>query len=139
MAAGHPPRWPIQRASLEAPLGDAARATLVAASVPLIEAGHDVRDVGTDSGEPVDYPAVCAAAGRGVASRRVERVILIEGSGQAEAMAANKVNRVRRDVPGTAEASMAGPPLVPCFWVLPWSLASGFVDTYKATMAIALP
>ena len=57
--------------------------------------GHDVSDLGTYSEEPVDYPAVCAAAGRAVSSGRADRAIVIGGSGQGEAIAANKVHGVR--------------------------------------------
>ncbi|MDA8297661.1 MAG: ribose 5-phosphate isomerase B [Actinomycetota bacterium] len=61
----------------------------------LREAGHDVDDLGTDSTEPVDYPPICAAVGRKVAARGAERGIVIGGSGQGEAIAANKVFGVR--------------------------------------------
>lgn len=61
----------------------------------LREAGHDVVDFGTDSDESVDYPPICAAVGRAVASAAVERGILIGGSGQGEQIAANKVRGVR--------------------------------------------
>jgi ribose 5-phosphate isomerase B len=57
--------------------------------------GHDVRDLGTDSTEPVDYPAFCAAVGRAVVSGEVERGIVVGGSGQGEQIAANKVRGVR--------------------------------------------
>jgi ribose 5-phosphate isomerase B len=56
---------------------------------------HEVHDLGTDSEEPVDYPAVCAAAGRAVTAGRADRAIVIGGSGQGEAMVANKVHGVR--------------------------------------------
>lgn len=61
----------------------------------LRDAGHDVVDLGTDSTEPVDYPPICAAVGRAVASGSVERGIVIGGSGQGEQIAANKVDGVR--------------------------------------------
>jgi ribose 5-phosphate isomerase B len=63
---------------------------------PLLEReGHDVLDVGTDSAEPVDYPTFCARVGHAVAEGRVERGIVLGGSGQGEQIAANKVRGVR--------------------------------------------
>ncbi|MBA2625231.1 MAG: RpiB/LacA/LacB family sugar-phosphate isomerase, partial [Acidimicrobiia bacterium] len=47
------------------------------------------------STDPVDYPAFCAAAGRAVARGEVDLGIVLGGSGQGEAMAANKVRGVR--------------------------------------------
>jgi ribose 5-phosphate isomerase B len=57
--------------------------------------GHTVDDLGTHSEEPVDYPPICAAVARSVADRKVERGIVLGGSGQGEQMTANKVRGVR--------------------------------------------
>jgi ribose 5-phosphate isomerase B len=57
--------------------------------------GHDVRDHGTDSEEPVDYPPICAAVAREVAAGDAERGIVVGGSGQGEQIAANKVRGIR--------------------------------------------
>jgi ribose 5-phosphate isomerase B len=57
--------------------------------------GHQVVDFGTDSEEPVDYPFLCAAAARAVVDSRADVGIVLGGSGQGEAMAANKVHGVR--------------------------------------------
>ena len=57
--------------------------------------GHEVIDVGTDSTEPVDYPAFCAAAARAVANGEADRAIVLGGSGQGEQMVANKIHGVR--------------------------------------------
>ena len=57
--------------------------------------GHDVEDLGTHGEEPVDDPPLCAAVGRAVASGGAERGIVLGGSGQGEAIAANKVRGVR--------------------------------------------
>jgi ribose 5-phosphate isomerase B len=57
--------------------------------------GHEVEDVGTATEAPVDYPPLCAAVGRAVASGRAERGIVLGGSGQGEQIAANKVPGVR--------------------------------------------
>src|SRR5438094_6448610 len=66
--------------------------TLIAA---LTAAGHDVDDHGTNSLASVDYPPICAAVGRAVASGGAERGVVLGGSGQGEQIAANKVNGVR--------------------------------------------
>ena len=57
--------------------------------------GHDVDDRGTHSGEPVDYPRICAEVGHAVVEGRADRGIVLGGSGQGEQMAANKVRGVR--------------------------------------------
>jgi ribose 5-phosphate isomerase B len=61
----------------------------------LEKAGHEVIDLGTDSEEPVDYPPLCAAAGRAVVRGEADFGIVLGGSGQGETMAANKVRGVR--------------------------------------------
>ena len=57
--------------------------------------GHAVDDHGTHSDESVDYPPICLAVGRAVAEGRVDRGIVLGGSGQGEQIAANKVRGVR--------------------------------------------
>jgi ribose 5-phosphate isomerase B len=64
-------------------------------AVHLAEAGHDVIDLGTDSEATVDYPFYCAAVGRAVVGGDAVRGIVLGGSGQGEAIAANKVRGVR--------------------------------------------
>jgi len=61
----------------------------------LCRLGHDVDDRGTHSEDPVDYPNICAEVGRLVAEKRVERGIVVGGSGQGEQIAANKIPGVR--------------------------------------------
>lgn len=61
----------------------------------LRDEGHDVHDLGTDSEEPADYPAISAAVGRAVVGSSAERGIVLGGSGQGEQIAANKVHGVR--------------------------------------------
>ena len=61
----------------------------------LAEWGHEVIDCGTNSEEPVDYPAFCAAAARAVVRGDADRGIVIGGSGQGEQLAANKVRGAR--------------------------------------------
>ena len=57
--------------------------------------GHEVIDLGTDSESPVDYPPICADVGRAVVSGRADLGVVMGGSGQGEAIAANKVHGVR--------------------------------------------
>ena len=57
--------------------------------------GHEVKDCGTFSEEPVDYPLFIRPAAEAVASGECERGIVFGGSGNGEAMAANKVRGVR--------------------------------------------
>ncbi len=61
----------------------------------LVAAGHEVDDVGTDSETPVDYPPFCAAAARTVVRGEADVGIVLGGSGQGEAISANKVHGVR--------------------------------------------
>lgn len=67
----------------------------VAVSKHLADAGHDVIDLGTDSEDPVDYPSFCAAVGRAVIRGDADFGVVLGGSGQGEAIAANKVHGVR--------------------------------------------
>src|SRR5688572_23704189 len=61
----------------------------------LKELGHEAEDLGTHSEEPVDYPPICAAVARAVRDGRVDRGVVLGGSGQGEQIAANKVRGVR--------------------------------------------
>lgn len=61
----------------------------------LRRAGHQVDDVGTHSIEPVDYPPICAEVARRVVQGKGDVGIVLGGSGQGEAIAANKVRRAR--------------------------------------------
>ena len=57
--------------------------------------GHEVHDFGTFSEEPVDYPVFVRPAAEAVARGECERAIVFGGSGNGEAMTANKVRGVR--------------------------------------------
>lgn len=61
----------------------------------LVQLGHEVKDFGTSSEEPVDYPLFIRPAAEAVARGECERGIVFGGSGNGEAMAANKVRGVR--------------------------------------------
>ena len=57
--------------------------------------GHEVKDFGTDSEEPVDYPLFIRPVAVAVASGEAERGVVLGGSGNGEAMVANRVRKVR--------------------------------------------
>jgi ribose 5-phosphate isomerase B len=57
-----------------------------------------VEDIGTFSTDPVDYPPICARAARLVVAGEADFAVVIGGSGNGEAMAANKVRGARAAV-----------------------------------------
>jgi ribose 5-phosphate isomerase B len=61
----------------------------------LRERGHEVVDFETSSVESVDYPDFIRPAAAAVASGECERGIVLGGSGNGEAMAANRFRGVR--------------------------------------------
>ena len=61
----------------------------------LTEFGHEVKDFGTFSEESVDYPVFIRPAAEAVARGECDRGIVFGGSGNGEAMVANKVHGVR--------------------------------------------
>ena len=61
----------------------------------LQQSGHEARDFGTFSKEPVDYPDYIRPAAEAVARGECERGIVLGGSGNGEAMVANRVRGVR--------------------------------------------
>ena len=61
----------------------------------LTSLGHEVKDFGTFSEDPVDYPLFIRPAAEAVAHGECERGIVFGGSGNGEAMVANKVHGVR--------------------------------------------
>jgi ribose 5-phosphate isomerase B len=62
----------------------------------LTDLGHEVQDFGTDSAEvSVDYPLFIRPVAEAVARGDVERGVVLGGSGNGEAMAANRVRGVR--------------------------------------------
>ncbi|MCL4415067.1 MAG: ribose 5-phosphate isomerase B [Acidimicrobiales bacterium] len=64
----------------------------------LAELGHLVDDMGTDTEDPVDYPAYGAAVGEAVASGRADLGLCVCGTGIGIGIAANKVRGVRAAV-----------------------------------------
>ena len=61
----------------------------------LRDLGHHVLDVGTHDTTAVDYPDYAAAVGAAVREGRVERALLICGSGVGASVAANKLPGIR--------------------------------------------
>ena len=61
----------------------------------LVDQGHDVLDLGTDSAASVDYPDFGYKLGRVIADGGAERGILLCGSGIGIAIAANRIPQVR--------------------------------------------
>ena len=61
----------------------------------LLQEGHEVIDLGTESEEAVDYPDIICPTAELVALGQADRGIVLGGSGQGEAIAANKVPGVR--------------------------------------------
>ncbi|MBW2181789.1 MAG: RpiB/LacA/LacB family sugar-phosphate isomerase [Deltaproteobacteria bacterium] len=61
----------------------------------LLNLNHEVKDFGTDSNEPVDYPLFIYPVARAVAAGDFERGIILGGSGNGEAITANRVPDIR--------------------------------------------
>ncbi|MGB7023763.1 MAG: ribose 5-phosphate isomerase B [Candidatus Acidiferrales bacterium] len=61
----------------------------------LRDAKHDVADFGTNGPAPVDYPDFAEAVGEALLAGRVERGIVICGSGVGACIAANKIPGIR--------------------------------------------
>jgi ribose 5-phosphate isomerase B len=60
--------------------------------------GHEVTDLGTDSEAPVDYPDFAEKLGLAVREGRIDRGVLLCGSGVGASVAANKIPGVRAAV-----------------------------------------
>ena len=61
----------------------------------LLALGHDVQDFGTHSAEAVDYPLFIRPAALAVSRGEADRAIVLGGSGNGEAIVANRVPGVR--------------------------------------------
>ena len=57
--------------------------------------GHEVQDFGTSSVLPVDYPLFIRPTAEAVARGEYQRGIVLGGSGNGEAIVANKVHGIR--------------------------------------------
>jgi ribose 5-phosphate isomerase B len=67
--------------------------------------GHTVTDFGTNSTEAVDYPVIIRPVAEAVAAGRFERGIILGGSGNGEAMVANRVPGARCAVCWSVESA----------------------------------
>jgi ribose 5-phosphate isomerase B len=61
----------------------------------LVSLGHTVEDLGTCDMTPVDYPDYAEAVATAILGKRVERAVLICGSGVGASVAANKFPGIR--------------------------------------------
>ena len=61
----------------------------------LKEMGHEVLDFGTDSEEPCDYPLFIRPAAEAVTRGTADRGIVLGGSGNGEAITANRIAGIR--------------------------------------------
>ena len=61
----------------------------------LKQAGHEVEDYGTHSADRCDYPTYIRPVAEAVAEGKFDRVIVLGGSGNGEAIVANRVRGVR--------------------------------------------
>ncbi len=101
--------------------------------------GHEVRDFGTDSTESVDYPTFIRPVAEAVRDGDCERGIVLGGSGNGEAIVANRVRDVRCALCWSVESARLarahndanvisiGERLVP------WETVEGIIDTWLTT------
>ena len=72
-------------------------------------AGHDVQDLGTYAPQPpVDYPLYIRPVAEAVAAGDAERGVVLGGSGNGEAIVANRVRGVRCALCWNAESARLG-------------------------------
>jgi ribose 5-phosphate isomerase B len=71
----------------------------------LTATGHEVKDFGCFSEEPVDYPLYIGPAAEAVASGLCERGIVLGGSGNGEAMVSNRLKGIRCALCWNAESA----------------------------------
>lgn len=71
----------------------------------LSERGHQLTDFGTDSETPVDYPVVIRPLAEAVAAGRFDRGVILGGSGNGEAIVANRIRGIRCTLCWSVEAA----------------------------------
>ena len=74
----------------------------------LQDLGHEVTDFGTDSDQPVDYPLFIRPVAEAVACGDCERGVVLGGSGNGEAIVANRVRGVRCALCWSLESAKLG-------------------------------
>src|SRR5882762_4547939 len=67
--------------------------------------GHNVKDFGTHSEDPVDYPIFIAPVASAVSRQEFERGVILGGSGNGEAIVANRFKGIRAAVCWNAESA----------------------------------
>jgi ribose 5-phosphate isomerase B len=72
----------------------------------LLAEGHTVRDFGTSSDAPCDYPDFIRPVAEAVARGEFERGIVLGGSGNGEAIVANRVRGIRCGVCWNEQAAI---------------------------------
>jgi ribose 5-phosphate isomerase B len=70
--------------------------------------GHQVVDFGTNSPEMTDYPPIMHAVAEAVARKECDRGIVLGGSGNGEAIVANRVRGIRATVAWSVDSAHAG-------------------------------
>jgi ribose 5-phosphate isomerase B len=70
--------------------------------------GHNVTDFGTHSEEPVDYPLFIRPVAEAVARGEFDRGIVLGGSGNGEAIVANRIKGVRCTLCWNADSARLG-------------------------------
>jgi ribose 5-phosphate isomerase B len=70
--------------------------------------GHSVTDLGTYSEEPVDYPLFIRPVAEAVARGEVDRGIVLGGSGNGEAIVANRAKGIRCALCWNADSARLG-------------------------------
>ena len=74
----------------------------------LVARGHEVRDFGTDSSTSVDYPTFIRPVAEAVVRGEHERGIVLGGSGNGEAIVANRLSGIRCAVGWNVESVRLG-------------------------------
>ena len=74
----------------------------------LAASGHEVEDFGTHSAEAVDYPVYIRPVAEAVARGECERGIVLGGSGNGEAIVANRVPGIRCIIAWNVESARLG-------------------------------
>ena len=70
--------------------------------------GHSVTDFGTHSEEPVDYPLFIRPVAEAVARGEFDRGVVLGGSGNGEAIVANRVKGIRCALCWNADSARLG-------------------------------
>ena len=74
----------------------------------LVARGHEVVDFGTNSPAATDYPPIMHAVAQAVATGQCDRGIVLGGSGNGEAIVANRVRGIRATVAWSVDSAKAG-------------------------------